>query len=156
MNKKFVVFDTETTSKFAKTAVLLSLSATTCELTEDGKLLYMGPTDGFYDFYFKPVSEVPADARRVNNLSKALLTELSGNRSFSQQYNDVMALFPTGVNVIGHNIKAYDLVVLEQNLLRNGYPLPVWGEIIDTFKLAKAHLKKGVHVKDHKLTTVFE
>lgn len=153
MSKQFVVFDTETTSVFPKTAVMLSMSMVTCE--KNGNELALGPTGRFVDMYFTPMSEVPESAARINHLNKALLKEKSNNRTLSDQYEDIVGILHPGVNVIGHNI-SYDITVVENNFARNGLPRPTFGEVIDTMKLARKYLKKGKDVIDYKLVTVFK
>lgn len=98
--------------------------------------------------------EVPADASRVNGLTRSKLNELSGGLSLEQSKSLIESYLYSGYNLIGYNINKYDLPVINSNVMNIGWERPNFGRVIDVFELAKR--RWGRELPNKKLGTVFK
>lgn len=150
MIEKYLSIDTETTSVNPHTARMLSIGVV--EFWRCGDKL--SPAKCIDEKFFATPYEVPADASRVNGLTRSKLNELSGGLSLEQSKSLIESYLYSGYNIIGYNINKYDLPVINSNVMNIGWERPNFGRIIDVFELAKRYW--GRELPNKKLGTVFK
>lgn len=136
---KFIIADTEATGLNPQVVDMLSFGAFSVETGENG-LLDFSSLEGIHRF-FNTDKEVPAEASRVNGLTRQICFDKSNGDYLEDCYEELSnfvyrpdALF-TGYNT------SFDATVLRCNFLRLGLPEPKWGGMYDVMQEQKILLK---------------
>ena len=133
----FTVIDTETTG----------LSPRTCEIIEVGAVRFRDfEPVAEYGTLVRPHSYIPSNISSLTGITNQMVKDCP---YFEDIADDFMS-FIGNDDVVGHNL-TFDLNFLSSG----GMPIFTSGnEFIDTLKLSRRLLQKGVDIENHRLSTV--
>ncbi len=83
-----------------------------------------------FQSYVNPGIQVPQEATNVHGLTNEFLSDKPTFRMIAQQVND----FISGCDLAGHNIMGFDVPLLNEELLREGFKIGMNVKCIDTMQ----------------------
>ncbi len=134
-NKTFVVFDLETTGLNINACKILELAGAKIQ---NGKII-----ETFQTLVY-PEMNIPPDATKINNITD----DMVANMPIIEDVIPDFYRFAKDAFLVGHNIKEYDLPILNRVAKEAGYIFE--NKFIDTLIEAK----KVFHFENSKLTTI--
>ena len=115
------------------------------------ELLPNGSTRVLMDQLIRPLGKVQPGAERVHHHSTASLQQY---KSFAERAPEILNLL-RNCDVVGHNIKSFDLPLLRRELARVGQALPTRMQVVDTLSLFRQCVDKERAGGDYKLGTAY-